>query len=61
MVDQPLPVYWPMLVLVFSYYIGIDRLKLCTKCMLVCASPIAGPLASAAGQLFFISACPPTP
>ena len=34
-------------------YISTDRLKICTKCVLVCASPIAGLLASAASQSFF--------
>jgi len=37
----------------FFNYIGMDRLKICTECVLVCAGPIASPLASAASHLFF--------
>ena len=47
----------------FPSYFCISGLQTCRKCILVCASPSAGPLASAGANdvLFFISACPPTP
>jgi len=45
----------------FANYFGINGLQTGTKCMLVCAGLIPGPLASADGQPFFISSCPPTP
>jgi len=37
----------------YANYFGINRGQTGTKCMLVCAGPIAGPLAGAASQLFF--------
>jgi hypothetical protein len=46
----------------FASYFCISGLQTCSKFMLVCASPSAGPLAGDDGlSFYFISACPPMP
>ena len=46
----------------FANYFCRSGLQTCTKCMLVCAGPIAGPLASAGADILFRHVhCLPTP